>query len=250
MITQGQGSPTTYGGQTGKQLAEGFVNIRTAGARQVAEELRRLANKIGADADKLLYDSCRDAAKIIQRRYKTKVGDVTGNLSKSVRIEKRVYPQDGTVLAVVGPWQSGRAGSSEGKESGNAAWIVEFGTGPRKPGTKGRRTYLNVHQMINGKMKRAGSFNNDQFANMSKGYYFLMGSINEPTRQARMGRGYPHDFGDTNGRMHPVTLHPGETYGAMPAKHAMKKAIEESGSEVLNTLINGIQSKINGIMGQ
>ena len=250
MITQGQGSPNTYGGQTGKQLAEGFVNVQTAGAREVAEELRRLANSIGADADKLLYESCRDAAKIIQRRYKAKVGDVTGNLGKSVRIQKRVYPQDGTVLAIVGPYQSGRGASREGAESGNHAWMVEFGTGPRKPGTNGRRTYLNVHQMINGKMKRAGSFNNDQFANMSKGYYFLMGSINEPTRQARMGRGYPHDFGETGGNMHPVTLHPGETYGAMPAKHAMEQAISESGAEALNALINSIQSKISGITGQ
>jgi hypothetical protein len=250
MITQGQGSPRDFGGRSGKQLAEAFVSVQTAGAREVAEELRRLANDIGADSDRLLYDSCRDAAKIIGRRYKAKVGNVTGNLSKSVRIEKRTYPQDGTVLAIVGPWQSGRAGSQEGKESGNAAWIVEFGTGPRKPGTQGRRTYLNVHQMINGKMKRRGSFNNEQFANMSKGYYYLMGSINEPTRQARMGRGYPHDFGDTGGKMHPVTLHPGETYGAMPAKHSMEQAISESGSETLNYLINSIQSKINGIIGQ
>lgn len=250
MITQGQGSPRDFGGRSGKQLAEGFVNIQTAGAREVAEELRRLANSVGADADKLLYESCRDAAKIIQRRYKAKVGDVTGNLAKSVRIEKRVYPQDGSVLAIVGPYQSGRGASQEGAESGNHAWMVEFGTDRRKPGTKGRRTYLNVHQMINGKMKRAGSFNNDQFANMSKGYYYLMGSINEPTRQARMGRGYPHDFGETGGNMHPVTLHPGETYGAMPAKHAMEQTIAETGPEVLNTLINGIQSKISGITGQ
>jgi hypothetical protein len=250
MINQGQGSPRDFGGRSGKQLAEAFVSIQTSGAREVAEELRRLANDIGADADKLLYESCRDAAKIIQRRYKAKVGNVTGNLSKSVRIEKRVYPQDNAVLAIVGPYQSGRGASREGAESGNHAWIVEFGTDRRKPGTKGRRTYLNVHQMINGKMKRRGSFNNDQFANMSKGYYYLMGSINEPTRQARMGRGYPHDFGDTNGKMHPVTLHPGETYGAMPAKHSMEQAISESGSEALNALINGIQSKINGIIGQ
>lgn len=250
MITQGQGAPRDFGGRSGKQLAEAFVSVQTAGAREVAEELRRLANSVGADADKLLYESCRDAAKIIQKRYKAKVGDVTGNLGKSVRIEKRVYPKDGTVLAIVGPYQSGRGASREGAESGNHAWLVEFGSGPRKPGTKGRRTYLNVHQMINGKMKRRGSFNNDQFANMSKGYYYLMGSINEPTRQARMGRGYPHDFGDTGGKMHPVTLHPGETYGAMPAKHSMEQAISESGSEALNLLINSIQSKINGIIGQ
>ena len=106
--------------------------------------------------------------------------------------------------------------------------------------------------MINGKMRRAGSFNNDQFANMSKGYYYLMGAINEPTRQARWGIGGDHDFWtpDGAGKSRPVTLHPGETYGAMPAKHAMEQTISETGPEVLNTLINGIQSKINGIIGQ
>lgn len=250
MITQGQGSPRSFGGQTGKQLSEGFVNVQTAGAREVAEELRRLAESIGQDADRLLGEECMKAARVIQQRYKSKVGNVTGNLAKSVRIKKKAYPADGAVIAIVGPWQSGRAGSREGAESGNAAWLVEFGTSRRKPGTKGRRTYLNVHQMINMKMKRAGSFNNDQFANMSKGYYYLMGSINEPTRQARMGSGYPHDFGVSGGKMHPITLHPGETYGEMPAKHAMEQTIAETGSEVLNTLINGIQSKINGIIGQ
>lgn len=250
MITQGRGEPRTFGGQTGKQLAEGFVNVRTAGAREVAEELRRIAESVGADADALLYESCKAAAKIIGDRYKSKVGDVTGNLKKSVRIQKRAYPQDQAVLAVVGPWQSGSAGSREGAESGNAAWLVEFGTGRRKPGTKGRRTYLNVHQMINMRFRRAGSFNNSQFERMSKGYYYLMSSYNEPTRQARAGSGYPHDFGFTNGEQHPVTLHPGETYGPMPAKHAMQQAIEETSSEALNTLINSVRSKIDGILSR
>lgn len=250
MITQGQGSPSSYGGRTGKQLAEGFVNVQTAGAREVALELQRIAQSIGRDADALLYDACKKGAEIIRRRYRAKVGDVTGNLQKSVRIQKRVYPQDGAVIAVVGPWQSGRGASQEGAESGNHAWLVEFGTGARRPGTKGRRTYLNVHQMINGKMKRAGSFNNDQFARMSKGYYYLMGAINEPTRQARWGRGGDHDFytPDGAGKSHPVTLHPGETYAAMPAKHAMEQTISETGPEVLNTLINNIRTKIESIL--
>lgn len=250
MITQGQGSPRTFGGQTGKQLAEGFVTVQTAGAREVAEELRDLANRIGEDADALLYDSCKQAARLIQQRYKSKVGNVTGNLSKSVRIEKRSYPQDGAVMAIVGPWQSGRGASREDAESGNHAWLVEFGTGRRKPGTKGRRTYLNVHQMINMKFRRAGSFNNSQFERMSKGYYYLMSSYNEPTRQARAGSGYPHDFGHTNGKQHPVTLKPGETYGPMPAKHAMQKSIDEVGPEALNTLINSIRGKIDWIMSR
>lgn len=249
MITQGQGSPRTTGGQTNKQLAEGFVNVQTSGAREVAEELRRLANRIGADADALLYESCEKAARVIGNRYKSKVGRVTGNLAKSVGYKKKVY-SEGAVVAVVGPRQTGNAGSKEGAESGNHAWLVEFGTGRRKPGTRGRRTYLNVHQLINRRMTRAGSFNNDQFARMSKGYYYLMSSYNEPTRQAGAGKGYPHDFGFTNGKQHPVTLAPGETYAPMPAKHAMENAIQEAGPEALNTLINGIQSKINGILGQ
>lgn len=251
MISRGQGSPRTFdGGQTAKQLAEGFVSVKTAGAREVAEELRRLAESVGQDADRLLGDECVKAAGVIGRKYKSKVGNVTGNLAKSVRIKRKTYPQDDAVIAVVGPWQSGRGASQEGAESGNHAWLVEFGTGRRKPGTKGRRTYLNVHKMINMKMKQAGSFNNDQFARMSKGYYFLMGSINEPTRQARAGSGYPHDFAFTNGRQHPFTVSPGETYGPMPAKHAMEQAIAESGSEALNVLINGIKRKMAGIFEQ
>ena len=252
MITQGEGSPRAFGGQSGKQLAEGFVTVQTSGAREVADELRRLADSIGVDADRLLGEACRKAAEVIGKRYKAKVGNVTGNLKASVRIKTKFYPQDSAVVAVVGPWQSGRGASREGAESGNAAWIVEFGTDRRRPGTKGRRTYLNVHQMINGKMRRSGSFNNDQFANMAGGYYYLMGAINEPTRQARWGRGGDHDFYTPGGagESHPITLRPGETYGAMPAKHAMQNAIAESGTEALNVLINGIQSKINGIMGQ
>ena len=249
MITRGAGSPRSLGGQTAKQLAEGFVTVQTAGAREVAEELRQIAARVGANADALLEAECKKAAKLIQRAYKSKVGNVTGNLSKSTRIQTKSYA-DGASIAVVGPWQSGRAASRENAESGNAAWMVEFGTGRRKPGTRGRRTYLNVHQMINGRMRRSGSFNNDQFANMSRGYYYLMGSINEQTRQARMGSGYPHDFGYTDGKMHPVTLHPGETYGPMPAKHAMEGAIRETAPEVLNVLINGIQSQINSLVSR
>jgi hypothetical protein len=250
MITQGQGSPRDFGGRSGKQLAEGFVNIQTAGARELADQLRALANRMGRDADKLLGDACKKAAAVIGNRYKSKVGDATGNLKRSVTVRTKSYPQDGAVVAIVGPRQTGRGASQEGAESGNHAWLVEFGTGRRRPGTKGRRTYLNVHKMINMRMTRAGSFNNDQFANMAKGSYFLMGSINEPTRQARMGKGYPHDFMVTNGEMHPFTLHPGKTYGPMKPKGAMEASISETGQEALNVLINGIQSKLNGMLGQ
>lgn len=244
MLTQGEGAARTFGGQTARSLAEGFVTIQTAGIRELAQELERIAGQFAAEP--ALEKAVRAGATLIKKGYQSKVGNVTGNLAKSVRIKIRKY--DGAQVAVVGPWQSGKAGSREGAESGNAAWLVEFGTGRRKPGTRGRRTYLNVHQMINGRMSRAGSFNNEQFANMSRGYYFLMGSINEATRQAKMGSGYPHDFGETNGKMHPVTLHPGETYGRMPAKHAMEQTIEQQKSAVYSTLESAIKNTIESYM--
>jgi hypothetical protein len=240
MITQGQGSPRTLGGSTGKSLAEGFVTVKTAGIRELAEQLQALATKMGEP--KALEDATRKAAEHIRKGYRSKVGNATGNLKKSVRIKTKTY--DAAAVAIVGPWQSGNAGSRDGAESGNHAWLVEFGTDRRKPGTKGRRTYLNVHQLINGKMRRHSSANNQQFANMSKGYYFLMGSINEATRQAGMGKGYPHDFGVTGGKMHPVTLHPGETYAPMPAKHAMQKTIDEQQGAVFNTLKAAIENTL------
>jgi HK97 gp10 family phage protein len=244
MITQGEGGARSFDGQSGKSLAEGFVTIQTAGIRELARELEAIATKLGAS--KALEDAVRKAADHIRTGYRAKVGNVTGNLSKSVRIKTKVY--DGATVAIVGPWQSGSGGSREGAESGNHAWLVEFGTGRRKPGTRGRRTYLNVHQMINGRMKRAGSFNNEQFANMSRGYYYLMGSINEATRQARAGSGYPHDFGETGGKQHPITLHPGETYAPMPAKHAMERTIEEQKGAVYSTLKKAIENTIEGYM--
>lgn len=241
MITQGQGSPRTFGGSTGKSLAEGFVTIKTAGIRELAEELQSLAARMGEP--KALESAVRKAAEHIRRGYQSKVGNVTGNLKKSVRIKTKTY--DASTVAIVGPWQSGNAGSREGAESGNHAWLVEFGTDRRKPGTKSRRTYVNVHQMINGKMKRHSSANDQQFANMAKGYYFLMGSKYEPTRQARQGMGYPHDFGFSGGKQHPIVLHPGEDYAAMPATHAMERTISEQQGAVFNTLKAAIQNTLD-----
>jgi hypothetical protein len=228
-------------GQTGKQLTNAFVTVKTAGIRELAEKLEMLGAKMGEP--KALEDCVEKAGKHIKQGYKAKINNVTGNLSRSVRIQTKTY--DSAAVAIIGPWQTGTAGATSKQASGNAAWLHEFGSDARKPGTKGRRTYLNVHQMINGKMRRHSSANNTQFANMSKGYYFLMGSINEATRQAGMGKGYPHDFGVTDGRMHPVTLHPGETYGAMPAQHAMEKTIGEQQTAVFNTLRTAIQNSLD-----
>jgi len=242
MITQGHGAPRLIGGSSGKSLAEGFVTVKTFGIRELAERLKELAEKLGEP--KALEQAVRKAAAHIEKGYQAKVGDVTGNLKASVRIDTKTY--DSAAVAIVGPWQSGTTASSEGKESGNHAWLVEWGTDRRLPGTKGRRTYLNVHQMINGKMKRHGTFNNKQFANMAKGYYFLMGSINEATRDARRGSGYPHDFGSSApGESHPIVMHPGDTLAAMPAQHAMEQTIKEQQGAVFNTLKNAIQNSID-----
>jgi hypothetical protein len=241
MITQGQGSPRTFGGQTGKSLAEGFVTVKTAGIREMAEKLEALAAQMGEP--KALENAVKKAGEHIKRGYKAKIRDATGNLSKSVYIKTKTY--DAAAVAIVGPRQTGSGRGTEENGSGNAAWLFEFGSGTRKPGTKGRRTYINVHQMINGKMRRHSSANNQQFANMSKGYYFLMGSKYEEARQAAMGKGYPHDFGLSGGKMHPITLHPGDTYARMPASHAMEKTISEQQGAVFNTLKAAIQANID-----
>jgi len=233
-ITQGEGVARDIGGSTGKSLAQGFVTVKTAGIRELALKLQSLAAKMGEPA--ALGNCVKEAAKHIENGYRSRVADVTGNLRKSIRTRIKSYPEDGGVIAIVGPLQTGPMGANEKQASGNHAWLVEFGTGPRRPGTQGRRTYINVHQAINGKMSRHSSANDQQFASMSKGYYFLMGSKNEPTRQSRQGRGYPHDFGSTDGRMHPITMHPGEEYGEMQGTHAMQNTINQEQQAVLSTL--------------
>jgi hypothetical protein len=80
---------------------------------------------------------------------------------------------------------------------------------------------------------------------MGRGYYFLMGSKKERTRQAKMGVGYPHDFGsDAPGEMHPVALKPGETIRPMPAQNLMQKTISENSSAVLASLIANMKTYI------
>ena len=63
-----------------------------------------------------------------------------------------------------------------------------------------------------------------------------MGSKNEPTRQARAGSGYPHDF--------IYALGPNETYGKMPASHAMQNTISQEQSAVFSTLQQAIKNSI------
>lgn len=245
MLTQGDGAARIIGGSTAKALTKGFVTVQTAGIRELAKQLERIAAEVGKPVE--MEKIVRKAAKRIEDGYKARVGDVTGNLKKSVKTETRLYQN--VTVAVTGPAQTGNKGASEKQASGNHAWLLEFGSGPRRPGSRSRRAYVNVHQMINRRMTSRGSVNDSQFRNMSKGYYFLMGSKNEPTRQAREGSGYPHDFGYTNGKHHPVVLHPGETYGAMPAKHPMEKTIQQEQAAVFGILKGALENSIRKLSG-
>ena len=238
--------PRTFdGGMTGKQMVEAFVNVRTAGAREVAKKLELMAIRAGKDPGGLLKKAVAIASKPIRDGYKKKVRNVTGNLGKSVVTRPPAKKYEGVTVAVTGPRVTGPVGADPELGSGNHAYLVEFGTGRRKPGSQSRRAYVNVHQMINFRMQRTGTFNNSQFEKMGKGYYFLMGSKNERTRQAKMGSGYPHDFASYSpGEMFPLTLQPGETYKGVEAQHPMERTIAENSSQVLNTLINTMQKYI------
>ena len=235
--------PRTTGGRTSAQIADSFIIIQTAGAREFAKQLEVMALRAGQDPGGLRAAAVKHAAKIIEDGYKSRVHEVTGNLQKSVTTKIKQY--EGATVGIVGPRVTGAVGANQETGSGNHSWLLEFGTGPRKPGSQGRRTYVSVHQAINGKMRRAGTFNNEQFERMGRGYYFLMGSINERTRQRRKGSGYPHDFGSYQpGEMFPVFLKPGESLAPMPAKAPMQKTISESSSAVLKALIDNMKNYI------
>jgi hypothetical protein len=227
-------------GQTGSQRAGQFVGVKLTGIQALTQELLRLSTRLGEDGTKPLTSAARKAARPIMEIYKENISSVTGNLERSVTVRegRRKYP--GVGIAVGGPVHvvSGKEWDVERKGAGNHSWLVEFGTGPRRAGTQGRRTYLNVHQRINGRMSRVNTdgvaFNNKQFERMGRGYYFLMGSINEENPERREGRGA---FVKTSGgKTRPYTLGPGETYPAMPASHAMEMAIRRGRNESFSVL--------------
>jgi hypothetical protein len=237
MITRGLGTPRDVGGGTGNQVvSSGAMTVRISGVREMASRLEQLGARMGEP--KALEGAVKAGAELIKRGYKSKINNVTGNLSKSVRIETKSY--DSAVVAIVGPWQSGRAASREGQESGNIAWIYEFGTGPRKPGSQSRRAYINVHQSINGRMRRHSSANDEQFARMGRGYYFLMGSVNVPGRETGKGSFVQKAGGGTR----PFYLASGETYPAMPRSDAMQKTVSEQRQAVLSTVTTAIQNTL------
>ena len=247
-IGQGIGEPREFDdGSTAVQQANQFVTVQTAGARDLVRTLRSLA--AAATVPGILRKAVKQASDPIANEYRNKARrhEATGNLAASVTRKYKDYP-DGAVV-VVGPRQTGPVGSTPDRRSGNHAWLVEFGTGRRRPGTQGRRTYINVHQMINRRMTKSGSFNNDQFASMGRGYYFLMGSIDEPSRQGGGKSGYSKDFmlgkDGRSGEQHPITLKPGDTIAPMKPLHLMEHTIRENASQCLSILRSALEKEIN-----
>lgn len=241
------------GGGTAMQRATSFIVVRTAGVRELVEELKRLANVV--EADQVLSAAVRAGSRIIAEDYRTiaERHGATGNLGRSVTIYKRRYKNrsgGSAVVDVVGPRQTGPVGSTKDMASGNHAWLVEFGTDRRRPGTKGRRTYVNVHVMVNRRMMlhRPGiSMNDEQFAKAGKGYYFLMGSKYEREGQPTARAGYSRDFSDSHGtrEQHPITLEPGETIAPMPGLHIMEDVITATHSDVLEKMSSVLVAAIN-----
>ena len=233
-------------GLTGLETANQFVRVRTAGVRDLVRAFQELANRASQPA--ILKKIVDKGSLPVMKSYiaKAKQHEATGNLANAVDRKFVDYPTG--AVAVVGPAQRGSRVEPSHRPRGSAqhAWLVEFGTTNRKPGTRGRRTYVNVHQMINRRMTRAGSFNNDQFARMGKGNYFLMGSIDEPSRQGQGKSGYSRDFSDSYGtrEQHPITLEPGETIAPMPPLGLMQKTISETASQSLSILRAALENEI------
>lgn len=252
MIEQGIGSPRELeGGGTGLDRANQFVTVRTAGVRDLVKTLQALAGSAASEA--VLSKAVMKAKRPLEQHY---IGlanqhEATGNLARSVTHKKVKYPDGMTV--VVGPRQTGPVGSTRDKASGNHAYLVEFGTGRRKPGSQGRRAYVNVHQQINRRMTRRGSFNNTQFEQMGRGYYFLMGSLDE--RAGAGGRpGYSRDFagpgpGGDGRPQHPIVLKPGDTIAPMKPLGLMEKTINATDRQVFEILKATLEAGITAAGG-
>lgn len=231
------------GGQTGVQRAAGFVTVQTSGARELARELLRASTRFGRDATKPLTDAAKAAMKPVMDRYRQKARSnaVSGNLARSVRVQAGKKKYDGVGIAVGGPIHvvNSDEWDVEKKGAGNHAFLVEFGTGRRRPATQGRRTYLNVHEKINNSFRRVpnggNAFDNEQFERMGRGFYFIMGTKNNPHR--KQGAGYPHDF--------LMALAPGQTYGPMPARHWMEESIREGSGAALQSLLAALRQQID-----
>lgn len=246
------------GSQTGAQRAQTFSRVKLDGAQDLVLALIRLSTRLGEDATVPLTAAAKKAAKPIMELYAENVSDVTGNLRRSIEIRgpKNSYPATG--IAVAGPahYKEGKEWDVLKKKAGNHAWLVEFGTGRRKPGSLKRRAYVNVHQRINGKMRRIGNsgrnwFNNEEFESLGRGYYFLMGSSKEEHPERREGSGafvlvkYDKKKQKRDKPTRPYLLRSGETYGAMPASHAMEQAISRGKTQAFGVLEKELRKLIN-----
>lgn len=249
-ITQGIGlARDLEGGATASELSRSLFVVRTAGVRPLVRRLFELAGE--ASRDRVLRGVVEKAGQIIADDYRQQAlrREATGNLAASVTGKTVSYPQGAT--RIVGPRQTGPVGNRPDARSGNHAWLVEFGTSRRRPGTRGRQTYINVHQVINRRMSATGSMNSEQFAKQSRGYYFLMGSRDERTRQGAGGRpGYSRDFagpgqGGDGREQHPITLGPGKSIAQMPRLNLMSDTIEARGREVFGVMRNLLEQAIS-----
>jgi hypothetical protein len=237
------------GGQTGSQRAAGFVRVNVKGTSELVAALLRAASSTGSNGIRPLTDAAKKAAKKIGDEYSSQVSKVTGNLARSVRVRDGKKKYAGNGIAVVGPVHvvDSEKWDIEKKGAGNHAWLGEFGTGARRPATQGRRTFLYVHEKINGRFNRVPNegrpFDNEQFERMGRGFYFLMGSKNVSQRSQGKGAFVPDGKGGTR----PYFLAPNETYPAMPAAHWMEKSIQQAGPAALNTLMNALKAQIDRI---
>lgn len=225
-----------------------FVRVALLGLGPMLDTLDNVMTKF--QRQDALAKILVDAGQPIKKEYKrlALVHDATGNLAKSTTHKTVKYPS-GNVAVVVGPRHTGSSGATSTVASGNHSWLVEFGSnGRRAPSSRGKRkTYISVHKMINRKMTTHAHFvDSDKFKKMNRGYYFLMSSWRNPTRQARAGKGYTHDFLPDGGVF---TIHPGETYGAMPGLHLMEKTITAKGSQARSIAMKGIVDAINTALG-
>lgn len=227
--------------------ANAFIRVGVAGAQPILDTLENLVGVLSAG--ETLERVLDRAAQPIVRGYRAaaRTHDATGNLARSTTSKTKTY-RPGVSVAIAGPRHTGSSGATGAVASGNHSWLVEFGSnGRREPSSRGtRKTYVNVHQKINKKMSKVAILeDSDDFAKRGAGYYFLMSSWREPTRQARAGKGYTHDFLPDGGVF---TLQAGKDYGAMPAYHLMEHTIIARRTEVQGIIRNGLINAINNAL--
>ena len=77
------------GGGTGLERATSFIVVRTAGVRELVEELKRLASV--AESDRILSNAVRAGSRIIADDYRTiaERHGATGNLGNSVTAKQK-----------------------------------------------------------------------------------------------------------------------------------------------------------------